>query len=62
MSKNSFDEDIFFLSIGEDEKIIYRCLLCGNETHNIHIKVCNDCIQTLSQIIKEKRDENKQGE
>lgn len=60
MSKNSFDEYICFLSI--DEKNIYRCLLCGKEIHNIHIKVCNDCIQTLSQIIKEKRDENKQRE
>lgn len=56
MSENSF-----YISPIEGETI-FRCLLCGNETRNIHIKVCNDCVQILSQIIKEKRNENKQGE
>lgn len=65
MSKNSFsgDHGVSFLPIeAMESKSLYCCLLCGNETRNIHIKVCNDCVQILSQIIKEKRDENKQGE
>lgn len=52
-----------YIPLEESEKIIFfPCIFCGGQASDFYTKICSDCVQILSQIIKEKRDENKQGE
>lgn len=61
MSKELSHEAFFRL---EECEVItfFSCIFCGRQASDFHTKICSDCVQTLSQIIKEKRDENKHGE